>query len=264
MPTTYTHDLFGKKVYQKLPKEMQDVIRHNGNIFRIGLHGPDILFYDLLSAETIDTGVKMHERKARPFFERGMKQARETGNEPMLAYLLGFACHYMLDSKCHPYINELDANQVISHTAVEKELDRYLMLKTGHDPHRYYPAHCIRPKHRYAKVIHKLFPGITTEQIYKSLCSMKFITRLMVYDDKGAKRFLMKIGTKFVGKKRAEMVMDFFMTKNPVRGSQVPVAKLMKLFQEAVEETPAYLEELYQLIEAPYPLSQRWDRTFNG
>ena len=49
MPTTYTHDLFGKKVYRQLPREIRKVIRENGNLFRIGLHGPDILFYDLFN-----------------------------------------------------------------------------------------------------------------------------------------------------------------------------------------------------------------------
>ena len=49
MPTTYTHDLFGKKVYRQLPEEIRKVIRENGNLFRIGLHGPDILFYDLFN-----------------------------------------------------------------------------------------------------------------------------------------------------------------------------------------------------------------------
>lgn len=264
MPTTYTHDLFGKKVYQNLPEEMQTIIRRNGNIFRIGLHGPDILFYDLLSADTIDAGVKMHGEKPRAFFEQGMQCVRKTGSEAMLAYLLGFACHYVLDAKCHPYVNELEANQVISHTAVEKELDRYLMIKTGYDPHRFYPANSIRPKHRYARVIHKLFPEITTEQIYKSLRCMKLLTRLMVYDDKGVKRLVMKMGTRFVGRKRARMVMDFFMTKHPVKGSRVPVAKLVKLFDEAVKEAPVYLKELYQLKEIPYPLSRRWEKTFNG
>lgn len=33
MPTTYTHDLFGKKVYRQLPEEIRKVIRENGNLF---------------------------------------------------------------------------------------------------------------------------------------------------------------------------------------------------------------------------------------
>ena len=45
MPTTYAHDLFGQRVYTFLTPEIRQVIRKNKNLFRIGLHGPDILFY---------------------------------------------------------------------------------------------------------------------------------------------------------------------------------------------------------------------------
>ena len=34
MPTTYAHDLFGKKIYAKLPAEIQKVIRRNTNLYR--------------------------------------------------------------------------------------------------------------------------------------------------------------------------------------------------------------------------------------
>ena len=49
MPTTYTHDLFGKRVCRKLPEKLQHLIRSNGNLYRIGQHGPDILFYYFIS-----------------------------------------------------------------------------------------------------------------------------------------------------------------------------------------------------------------------
>lgn len=39
MPTTYTHDLFGKRVCRKLPEKLQHLIRSNGNLYRIGQHG---------------------------------------------------------------------------------------------------------------------------------------------------------------------------------------------------------------------------------
>ena len=45
MPTTYAHDLFGQKVYRQMPEEVKKVIRENGELYRIGLHGPDIFFY---------------------------------------------------------------------------------------------------------------------------------------------------------------------------------------------------------------------------
>ena len=50
----------------------------------------------------------MHKEKARAFFTQGMAQVRETGDEALLAYLLGFGCHYLLDSSCHPFVNEMN------------------------------------------------------------------------------------------------------------------------------------------------------------
>ena len=44
----------------------------------------------------------MHKEKARAFFIQGMSQVRETKDQALLAYLLGFGCHYLLDSACHP------------------------------------------------------------------------------------------------------------------------------------------------------------------
>lgn len=53
MPTTYAHDLFGKRVYRKLSAKLQHLIRSNGNLYRIGQHGPDILFYYFISKNPV-------------------------------------------------------------------------------------------------------------------------------------------------------------------------------------------------------------------
>ena len=45
MPTTYTHDRFGKEVYEKLPENLKKTIRNHKKLYLIGLHGPDIFFY---------------------------------------------------------------------------------------------------------------------------------------------------------------------------------------------------------------------------
>lgn len=264
MPTTYTHDLFGKKVYRKLPDEMKRLIKENGNIFRIGLLGPDILFYDLFDMSVVNVGKEMHGKSAAFFFERAMARIRKKRSRKMMAYLLGFACHYILDSRCHAYIYQLDDSGVISHTAVEKELDRYLMERTGLDPYTYYPANVLRPKVRYARTIHKLIPEVSTESIMKSLRGIKFYTKLMVHDDGGKKRFLVSIFSKVAGKENSEMATDFFMAKDPVPGSRVPVARLAAMFKEAVEEAPDLLLELCHLAEEPCVLSERWNRTYNG
>ena len=153
MPTTYAHDLFGKKIYAKLPAEIQKVIRRNTNLYRIGLHGPDILFYDMLKPKVTETGIAMHRECAAPFFERGMTLVRTTHDEKLLAYLLGFGCHYLLDSACHPFVYEMAERNVISHTLLEKEFDRTLMLETHKDPYHYYPACGIVPRVTYARAV---------------------------------------------------------------------------------------------------------------
>lgn len=113
MPTTYAHDLFGKEVYKRLPSDMKALIRRHGDLYRIGLHGPDILFYYMVSKNPVTQfGIEMHHEKARAFFEEGMRQVRRNDDEALFAYLLGFGCHYILDSACHPYVNKMAAEGV--------------------------------------------------------------------------------------------------------------------------------------------------------
>ena len=177
MPTTYAHDLFGKRVYRKLSAKLQHLIRSNGNLYRIGQHGPDILFYYFISKNPVTQyGVQMHGRKAREFFEKGMAKVREEKNPALMAYLLGFGCHYILDSTCHPYVNQVAAEGKISHTLFEKEFDRMLMYETGKDPLRFYPSHGIRASFLSAWTIHQVLPAIRTGNIYLSLKMMKIFT----------------------------------------------------------------------------------------
>ena len=73
MPTTYAHDLFGKEVYKRLPSDMKALIRRHGDLYRIGLHGPDILFYYMVSKNPVTQFViEMHHEKARAFYEEGI------------------------------------------------------------------------------------------------------------------------------------------------------------------------------------------------
>ena len=123
MPTTYAHDLFGKEVYKRLPSDMKALIRRHGDLYRIGLHGPDILFYYMVSKNPVTQfGIEMHHEKARAFFEEGMRQVRRNDDEALFAYLLGFGCHYILDSTCHPYVNKMAAEGVIPHIVLELSL----------------------------------------------------------------------------------------------------------------------------------------------
>ena len=154
--------------------------------------------------------------------------------------------------------------KVISHTLLEKEFDRELMIETNRDPHHFYPSDCIVPRVSYARVIHRVFPNISTKTLFFCLRMMKFITNMMVYDNNGKRRFLVAAVTRVVGKKRSEAALEHFMQKEPVVGAEEPVRELREYFDRAVEEAPGYLEELFRLSREELPLSERWYRTYNG
>lgn len=264
MPTTYAHDLFGQRVYTFLTPEVKQVIRKNKNLFRIGLHGPDILFYDIPNSKVTRTGIVMHREVAAPFFERGMTLVRQKHDEKLLAYLLGFACHYLLDSTCHPYVYEMAEKEVISHTLLEKEFDRTLMLETGKNPYRYYPSCGVIPHITYACVIHRAIPKIRTREIHTSLKLMKLITNCLVYDNHGRRKNFLTFLSRIAGKKLSTEMMEYFMEKDPIPGSAVPVHKLHTLFDKALLAASEELTELYQLSIHDQPLSDRWYHTYNG
>ena len=47
MPSTYAHYRFGQEVLKELPNDIKKIIIENKELYDIGLHGPDLLFYYL-------------------------------------------------------------------------------------------------------------------------------------------------------------------------------------------------------------------------
>ena len=45
MPSTYAHYRFGKDVLGRLPAKQKQDIQAHPDLYNIGLHGPDLLFY---------------------------------------------------------------------------------------------------------------------------------------------------------------------------------------------------------------------------
>lgn len=71
MPTTYAHYRFGTEVLEKLPQSLQETIQRDRELYDIGLHGPDILFfYKPLEKNTVNRqGGLLHQKPAAEFFE---------------------------------------------------------------------------------------------------------------------------------------------------------------------------------------------------
>ena len=72
MPTTYAHYRIGKEVTEALPRGLQNTIEYHRDLYDIGLHGPDILFYykPLFANPVNQVGYAMHDRPGIEFFRQ--------------------------------------------------------------------------------------------------------------------------------------------------------------------------------------------------
>ena len=69
--------------------------------------------------------------KIQIFFWKSTKYNKKSNNkEEYLSYILDFLCHFMLDSECHPYINNINKvtkENHLSHTEIESAFDKLLI-----------------------------------------------------------------------------------------------------------------------------------------
>ena len=142
MPSLYAHHSFGKEIYKKLPEDLKQIIRKYPNAFNAGLQGPDFLFFyrPFIKCGPNKLGRSQHSQPFCDFLERVRPVIRKKGKDcGEYAYLLGFICHFMLDSESHTYVNKKAKEPGYNHLVMEIEFDRYLMKKDGRNP-LLYPA----------------------------------------------------------------------------------------------------------------------------
>ena len=140
MPALYAHDRFGEKVSEKSDGELKNIIFKYYNQYEVGLQGPDILFFyrPYHGNDVAKYGSHLHAVSALPFFEHAAKVVNHYGRDSaQYAYLLGFICHYTLDSECHPYVSEMMEKEHVSHLAIESEFEKYLLKKDKQHPLAY-------------------------------------------------------------------------------------------------------------------------------
>ena len=192
MPSTYAHYRMGKETAEELTGEAWHTLSMYRQLYLIGLHGPDILFYyrPLKSNVINGIGYGMHGRPGIEFFEHAVKVIENKENKaPYLAYMYGVMCHFALDVTCHGYIDEKIEKSGVSHAEIEVEFDRMLMLKDGFDPVRHSLTDHIVPSMRNAKVISCFYEGTTPEQVMQALKGMIKYNRLLLAPS-GLKRML--------------------------------------------------------------------------
>lgn len=261
MPTTYAHDLFGKMVYHRLDPEIQEKIKKYQTTYQIGLHGPDILFYvrPFHKNRFNQMAHRLHREEAAGFFERGRELYQKTGNEEILVYLLGFICHFMLDSTCHPYISEYMKKTGARHDEIETEFDRALMVRTGKDPFHYQPGSVIRIEKNSVDAISEVMEGMSHKDIVRALMGTKFYTRLPICDSEKKRKIKLAV---------ARILFMYRLADGRIiRGEPKDIClestqHLMQLFRQTVPEAAAMINEYYKQRNGSDRLNVRFDRNY--
>ena len=186
MPSTYAHYRLGQQVRQALSGPQREAVEAWPALYLIGLHGRDILFYyhPLSSHPVKAVGHLLHGRPGRGFFRHACQVIRESQRpEAALAYAYGVLNHFALDMTCHPYVNGTAAAGDLTHTKIEVEFDRSLMVADGLDPVTYDQTGHIQATLENAEVIAPFYPVVTDRQVRKALDSMVFYHHLVICPD---------------------------------------------------------------------------------
>ncbi len=283
MPAAYTHYKFGQSVIGQLTQavktsadadpqiqniRLSDALSEYADLFNIGVHGPDILFYykALQKNEINRLGNAMHKVPARTYFENGCKQIKE-GSRPAatLAYLAGFICHLALDHACHSFVEYCVRSAGLSHTEVETYLDRSYILEDGKNPLKTEITTHIRPTAFAGEVIAPLFSSlgeadITPEQLTSSLKQMISYNHLLLPTNP-VKEGIIRGGLKLCGK--YDSLQGLIMKHSCDDATQALINKLRQLFQDTITEAADMILHFCQCCAQNRHLDQRFDNHFD-
>lgn len=263
MPTTYAHYRFGKDVFDMLPEQIQDEIRPHRQLFDIGLHGPDILFYDnpFRKNSVNMLGRTIHKQAGHVFFAQAKDICdKSLCRRKLRAYLYGFICHYTLDYTCHPYIQKMINESGIHHNKIEAEFDSYLMRKDGLDPEKTLPIHHLKPTADVTLVISECFPSVSARQIRKTLHWMRLMLRL-IHAPRGFKRIAVLAALKMIH--QYDSLGGLIMSPVSDPDCQYYCCLLDDLYSKAKNECLHNIEHYRDTLFEGVPLPECFDRNFS-
>lgn len=262
MPAAYAHHRFGQDVRALLPPEDQAVLTDHAELFAIGLQGPDILFhYHPLRANSVTRlGHGMHERPGREFFRPAAEKFRRDGAQPRdLAYLLGFLCHFLLDTFCHGYVEEQARTGPVSHVAMETAFDRMLMVRDGLDPLVHRPAAVLTASQTNAALIAGFFPSLTAGEVRRAIRGMVRDGDLMRAPGRG-KEALLTAGLKLAG--QYETLGGLMVTRREDPRCRESTRVLWTLYQQALPRAAVLVQEYRHYLAGQGSLAPLYEQTF--
>jgi len=263
MPALYTHNRFGADVTEHLEDELKDIIKKHYTQFRIGLQGPDIFFFyrPWKKCEVSKCGYDMHDEYADSFFEKAIEVIRKKGrNSREYAYILGFICHFTLDSECHPYVEKMVKEIQVGHIEIEGELEKYLLRMDERDAHAYPIYKFVPTDDATVDAIRQFFKQRTKAEISEALKTMKFIKKLLTAPRK-SKQNLINLALKLTGLDKSYRGMMHSYYDNP---KCIEINKNLECrYNQAILIATSLIQNYDKVVQDGSTMSERFHRTFD-
>ena len=262
MPSTYAHRRFGADVLALLPDGLRATLEQHRELYDIGLHGPDLMFYykALQSNPVNRLGNTMHEQKGEVFFTRARTVVENAPNkDAALAYALGFVCHFALDSTCHPYVEAYVRESGVGHCEIETEFDNMLLRRDGHDPMHYLTASHIQPSRIRANVVAPFYEGISVDEAYQAMTGMGFVHKMLLASNP-AKRWVVLSAMRLAGK--WEFMHGLVANPKPNPDCAESGCGLDALYQKAIPLAVRLITEYVDGLSTDAPLDAAYQHTF--
>ena len=264
MPSTYAHYRFGQEVLKQVSSPVREVIQQYPDLYNIGLHGPDLLFYyNALTKNHVNScGFGLHKYPGKFFFERAGRVIREKDMDPAcLAYIYGYLCHFSLDVSCHGFVEGQIARTGIGHLAIEAELDRRFMTMDGKNASTFKPTGHLIQTMESAEVIQNFYPEISAKEAYKSIGDMVFYLNLLV-PSSPVKRMLLVNSVKLVGK--YDSIGGLIMSKKELPEGRESVDRLVQLYEDGKELAVRLIEGYGSWLKGEGQLDEIYDLNFDS
>ncbi len=286
MPGFTTHYLFGQQTYQRLrTSRIKQNVQKYHTVYALGLQGPDIFFYDILSLILSDQnpGSIAHTADTHRFLKNLLESPRifpdKREQEIAQAYILGYIGHYLLDVVCHPYIyamtryNQREKGYIGRHIRLETDLDTALLwFYQRRHPSEFHQNETIDISKEQRRVVSSLLNyaftrtysrlGPTRRRIVQAIHGMQVGTRLL-YDPTGRKKTLVRrierivpgypMLSSLIANDKELFYKDPCNTRhagwrNPWDEEMVSTESFFDLFERAQEEYQSMLDEAAEFL----------------
>lgn len=267
MPCIYAHVSFGSKVSETLSEELKHIIKNHEKEFQIGLQGPDFLFFyhPLLKLRTNQMGYWQHGQTMAAFLSALLPSLRKssTTDTGTYAYLLGYICHFVLDSECHGFVIPASEKPGLNHLAIENEFDRHLLKKDGYKPITYPIWRNIPTSKAVINAIYHAYRPLhlSKKHIRKSLRSMRFYKWLLTCGcsvKRAMVRGAMKLSLHY------QELEGHMMNLHPKKYAAKTNQSLQYLYDNAIPLAKELLEDFHLSVTTLKELHPRFYTTFKN